>query len=155
MSALGQYFWRRANSQVPDSGLQLNSRYSQPSVSVGYISTYSFNQESKIFFQNSRKLLFSIQMFLHFHLNDYSWYACMHAKLLLLCLSLCDPMDCSLARLLCTWDSSGKNIRVGFCALLQGIFLTQGSNPCLLHLLHWHEDSLPLAPPRKLSQSGQ
>ena len=28
--------------------------------------------------------------------------------------------------------------------LTQGIFLTQGSNPHLLHLLHWQADSLPL-----------
>ena len=34
-------------------------------------------------------------------------------------------------------------------ALLQGIFLTQGSNPRLLPLLHWHMGSLPLAPPGK------
>ena len=27
--------------------------------------------------------------------------------------------------------------------LLQGIFLTQGSNPHLLHLLHWQAGSLP------------
>ena len=37
-------------------------------------------------------------------------------------------------RLLCPWDSPGKNTGVGFCALLQGIFLTQGSNLCLLCL---------------------
>ena len=30
--------------------------------------------------------------------------------------------------------------------LLQGIFPTQGSKPCLLHLLLWHADSLPLMP---------
>ena len=30
---------------------------------------------------------------------------------------------------------------------LQGIFLTQGSNPCLLCLLHWQAGSLPLVPP--------
>ena len=29
--------------------------------------------------------------------------------------------------------------------LLQGIFLTQGSNPCLLRLLHWRADFLPLS----------
>ena len=29
-------------------------------------------------------------------------------------------------------------------SLFQGIFLTQGSNLCLLHLLHWQADSLPL-----------
>ena len=52
-------------------------------------------------------------------------------------------------RLLCPWDSPGKNTGVGCHALLQGIFQTQGSNPCLLHLLHWQEGSLPLALPRK------
>ena len=34
-------------------------------------------------------------------------------------------------------------------ALLQGIFLTQGSNPCLLCLLRWQTGSLPLVPPGK------
>ena len=38
---------------------------------------------------------------------------------------------------------------MGCHALLQGIFPTQGSNPCLLHLLHWQAGSLPLAPPGK------
>ena len=32
-------------------------------------------------------------------------------------------------RLLCPWDSSGKNTRVGCLSLLQGIFPTQGLNP--------------------------
>ena len=40
-------------------------------------------------------------------------------------------------RLLCPWDSPGKNTGVGCCALLQGIFPTQGSNPHLWCLLHW------------------
>ena len=35
------------------------------------------------------------------------------------------------SRLLCPWDSPGKSTRVGCHALLQGIFLTQGSNECL------------------------
>ena len=48
-------------------------------------------------------------------------------------------------RLLCPWDSSGKNTRVGCHALLQRIFLTQGLNPRLLHVLHWQVDSLPLS----------
>ena len=43
-------------------------------------------------------------------------------------------MDCSPpARLLCPWDSPGKNTGVGCHALLQGIFPTQGSNPDLPH----------------------
>ena len=35
--------------------------------------------------------------------------------------------------------------------LPQGIFLTRGSNPLLLHLLHWQADSLPLCHPGSLS----
>ena len=38
-------------------------------------------------------------------------------------------MDCSL----CPWNSSGKNTGVGCQSLLQGIFPTQGLNPCILH----------------------
>ena len=48
-------------------------------------------------------------------------------------------------RLLYPWDSPGKNPGVGHHALLQGIFLTQGSNPHLLCLLHWQVSYLPLA----------
>ena len=57
-------------------------------------------------------------------------------------------------RLLCPWDSPGKNTGVGCHALLQGIFLTQGSNPCLLSLLHCQVGSLPLAPPGKKALIG-
>ena len=46
-----------------------------------------------------------------------------------LCPTLCDPP----ARLLCPWDSPGKNTGVGCHSLLQEIFPTQGSNPGLLH----------------------
>ena len=50
-----------------------------------------------------------------------------------------------LARLLCPWDFLSKNTGVGCHFLLQGIFLTQGLNPCLLH---WQVGSLPLCHPR-------
>ena len=51
--------------------------------------------------------------------------------------------DCSLpARLLCPWDFLDKNTGAGCHFLLQGIFLTQGSNP---HLLHQQVDSLSLS----------
>ena len=49
------------------------------------------------------------------------------------CPTLCNPMDCSPARLLCPWDFPGKNTGVGYYFLLQGIFPTQGSNLGLLH----------------------
>ena len=52
-------------------------------------------------------------------------------------------------RLLCPWDSPGKNSEVCYHTLLQGFFPTQGSNLHLLHLLHWQVGSLPLAPPGK------
>ena len=35
--------------------------------------------------------------------------------------------------LFCPWDSPGKNTGVSCHSLLQGLFLTQGSNPGLLH----------------------
>ena len=42
-------------------------------------------------------------------------------------LTLGNPMDYKLARLLCPWNSPGKNTGVGSHSLLQG------SNPGLLH----------------------
>ena len=52
-------------------------------------------------------------------------------------------------RLLCPWDSVGKNTGVGCHVLLQEIFPTKGLNPCLSLLLHGQGGSLPLAPPEK------
>ena len=52
-------------------------------------------------------------------------------------------------RLLCPWDSPGKNTGVGCHFLLQGILPTQGSNP---HLLHWQADSLPQSHQRSLQK---
>ena len=63
----------------------------------------------------------------------------MHAKLLQLCPTLCDPLDCSPPGSSVYGDSPGNNIGVSCYALLQGIFLTQGSNPTLLRLLHQQE----------------
>ena len=49
------------------------------------------------------------------------------------------------ARLLCPWDSPGKNTGRGCHFPLQEIFQAQGSNPSLLCLLHWQVGSLPLS----------
>ena len=54
------------------------------------------------------------------------------------CLTLCNPTNYSPPG--CPWDSPGKNTGVGCHFLLQGVFPTQESNPCLLH---WQADSLP------------
>ena len=87
----------------------------------------------------------SSQVFLprYFQLNR-KWRR-VHAQL---CPTPCNPMDCSPSDS-CPWDFSGKNTGMGCHFLLQGIFLTQRSNLCLLRLLHWQADSLPLAPPGK------
>ena len=52
-------------------------------------------------------------------------------------------------RLLCPWNSPGKDTRVTCHALLQGIFLTQGLNLHLWRPLHWRAGSLPLTSPGK------
>ena len=49
------------------------------------------------------------------------------------CLTLCDPMNCSLPGSSVHGDSQGKNTEVGCHVLLQGTFPTQGSNPGLPH----------------------
>ena len=54
------------------------------------------------------------------------------------------PYGLQPTRLLCPWDSLGKNTRVGYCALLQGIFPTQGLNHISSCFLHWQVGSLPL-----------
>ena len=66
----------------------------------------------------------------------------------------CNPMDYSPQAPL-SMNSPGKNTGVGCHALLQGILLTQGSNPYLLCLLHWQAGSLPLVPPGKPWKAGQ
>ena len=50
-----------------------------------------------------------------------------------LCPTLCHPIDCSPPGSSVHADSPGKNTGVGCHALLQGIFMTQGPNPGLLH----------------------
>ena len=54
-----------------------------------------------------------------------------------LCPTLCIPMDCSPPGSSVHGDSPGKNTGVGCHFLLQGSFSTQGSNQCILRLLHF------------------
>ena len=49
------------------------------------------------------------------------------------CPTLCVPMDSGPHRLLCPGDFPGTNIGVGLPFPSPGVFLTQGSNPGLLH----------------------
>ena len=61
-------------------------------------------------------------------------YPCVHAQPLQLCLTLCNSMDCSP---LGSTVHGILQVRIlEWVAMSQEIFPTQGSNPCLLHLLH-------------------
>ena len=55
------------------------------------------------------------------------------------------PYGLGSSRVLYPWNFPGKSTGVGWHFLLQGIFPTQELNPCLLHLLRWQVDSLPLS----------
>ena len=79
-------------------------------------------------------------------------YVCMLSNLIMS--NSLHPCGLQPARLLCPWDSSGKNTGVCCHALLRGIFLTQGSNLQLLCLLCWQAGSLPLVPPGKTNYAS-
>ena len=53
--------------------------------------------------------------------------SCVSIKSLQSCLTLCDPMDCSLPGFSVHGILPGKNTGVGCHVLLQGMFLPQGS----------------------------
>ena len=61
------------------------------------------------------------------------------------CRTLCNPMDCKPTRLLCPWNSPGKNTGVGCHFLLLRDLLNPGveSKPPALQA-----DSLPSEPPK-------
>ena len=71
----------------------------------------------------------------HFHILDKFFHhvlSCVQSFFA----TLCNRIGLQPTRLLCLWDFSGRNTGVGYHFLLRGIFLTQGSNPWLLCLLH-------------------
>ena len=68
------------------------------------------------------------------------WNICSVAQL---CPPLCDSLDCQPLILFSFWEFPGKNTEVGCHFLLQGIFLVQGSNLHLWHLLRLQADSSP------------
>ena len=67
---------------------------------------------------------------------------CVHVKSLQAVSDSLRPHGLEPTRLLYPWESPGKDTGVGCHFLLQGIFPTQGSNPCLLCLLQWQVGSL-------------
>ena len=73
--------------------------------------------------------------------HKYRYIDCCCCLVAKSCLTLCDPWTVAYQTPR-PWDFPGKNAGVGCRFLLQGIFLTQGLNPCLLH---WQANCLPLS----------
>ena len=123
-------------------------------LSTLFFSPHNFCSFSTFFFFHLKAFflafydLFSNDQFYLYYTDFDVILSCLCAKSLQLCLTLCNPMDCS---------PPGSSVhrtlqaRMGCHVLLQGIFLTQGLNPRLLYLslLYWQAVSLPLAPPGK------
>ena len=87
--------------------------------SMLFLMKTSLNQSSLFFSRPSASARLAVCLF-----AESPWY----------CLTLCDPKDWSPPGFSVSGDSPGKNIGVGCYALLQGIFLIQGSNLDLLCL---------------------
>ena len=102
------------------------------------LSAICFN--SKCFIKNHLELYYIHFSFLTVCASVLSCFNCVWFFAILWTVSCQDP-------LLCLWDLPGKNTGVVWHTLLHGIFLTQASNLCLLHLLYWQTGSLPLVPP--------
>ena len=77
----------------------------------------------------------SFTLLLKFSFSHYYFPICSHYgnPFYLFCTIVSCLVCVSRTRLLCPWDSPGKNTGVGCHSLLQGILLTQGSNPGFLH----------------------
>ena len=60
------------------------------------------------------------------------------------CLTLCDPMNCSLPGISVHRILQASILEWVAISYSRGIFPIQESNLCLLHLLHWQADSLAL-----------
>ena len=105
----------------------------------------------------------------HCFLSGLGWcgflrHACCYCCCLVaqLCPTLLWPHGLQPARLLCPWNFPSKNTRVDCHFLLQGIFLTQGLNLCLLHFWQilyywatWEALDMPSQGKRNLNDSSQ
>ena len=127
--------------------------------SLKYISDYvlfwfflKILHKLKLFKYAYYKLIGRLCLPFHIHFNRHKANAAAATSMTLcvcvciqLCQTLCNLMDCSLR---------GSSVHGSFQAIIlewvaisysKGIFLTQGSNLSLLHLLHWQAVSLPLS----------
>ena len=83
---------------------------------------------------------------------SFAGHACVCAKSLQLCLTLCDPMDCNPPG--CSVHGILQTRILEWLAMLSlGILPNRGSNPSFIPFPHWQVGSLPLAPPGKPLQA--
>ena len=78
--------------------------------------------------------------------SDEEFYVCSVTSVTLVVSDSLRPYGLQPTRLVCPWDSPGKNIGVGFHAFLQGTLPAQGSKTVSLAL---QANSLPTWPPGK------
>ena len=130
-------------------------RYSRLIWYISYLwPVISFLQEGLVYF--SKKWYFKISFWLpeggglvnwEIRIDIYTLRCCCCCLVTSALSGSVQPCGLQPARLLCPWKSAGKNTGVGCHALLQGIFLTQGLNPSLLHcrqiLYHWATREAP------------
>ena len=79
--------------------------------------------------------------------------AYVRAKSLQSCQTLCDPWTVAHQAPL-SMGFSRQEYWSGLPCPSPGDLPTQGSNPCLVRLLHWQAGSLPLVPPGKTQNTG-
>ena len=84
------------------------------------------------------------------HQEHWGVHACLHAKSLEVCLTRCDPMDCSPPGSSVHGILQARILEWVAVPSSRGSSQPRESNPCLLGFLHWQVDSLPLAPPDSL-----
>ena len=147
-------FWTVSGSRTPPAILRTRSAGSchlrvsgSPLVIVQLCQTQSLLSKHPDFLQLQLQLLTNnLCNFVGFALISVCVCVCVCS---VMSDSSCTPWTVA-CQILCPWDSPGKNTGVGCHALLQGIFLTQESNPSLLH---WQAGSLLLCHLRSLDQS--
>ena len=83
--------------------------------------------------------------------NTFHQIAAAAAKSLQLCPTFCNPMDYSLPGSSVHEILQARILEWVTISSFRGIFLTQGSNQSLLHILHGQAGSLPLWSPGKLT----
>ena len=82
----------------------------------------------------------------------YNTNLCAKHRAVWVCAQSCPSLWDPIGKFCYSWNFPGKNTGASCHFLLQGIFPIQRWKLCLLCLLRWQMDTLPLAPPGKPSQ---